>query len=216
MNKNLIAVVVALLAAIGGYFIYQNNSAKTQSASTATQEVLPEHLADRVLGDANAKVTIVEYANFTCTHCGEFHRTVFPKLKSEFIDTGKVKLVYREIIGDGPGILATSLARCVPADQYFGMAGVLFENQQTWAYDQTSIEGVREALKKYASLAGLSVEKFDKCLDDKTTQKEILDHVQKNAEADKVEGTPTFLLNGKLVDSWQWDGLKATIEKELQ
>ena len=168
------------------------------------------------MGEADALVTIVEYANFTCSHCGDFHRTVFDQLKTEYIDTGKVKLVYREVIADGPGVLATSLARCLPENQYFGMASMLYTNQQEWAYSQESLDGVKAQLTKYANLAGLSKDDLNACFDDTAKQEEMLDNSRKNAEADKVQGTPTLILNGKTVKNWAWPELKAEIEAALK
>lgn len=214
MKKILMAALPIAALTIGGYF-YMNQ--KTVDAGHAEQtETLAPHLADRVLGDANAPLTILEYANFTCTHCGDLHRTVMPKLKAEYVDTGKVKIVYREIITDGPGVLATSLARCVPENQYFGMAATLYDGQKTWAYDQTSIDGVKAALKKYASLAGLAETDFDKCLNDTKMQEEMVAHAQANADKDKVQGTPTLILNGKAIESWQWEKLKVTLDEALK
>ena len=90
-------------------------------------------VAEMTMGEPDAPVTLVEYAMFTCPHCAAFNQDVFPRLKEEYIDTGKVRLVFREVYFNKPSLWAAMIARCAPADRYFGIADVLFETQATWA-----------------------------------------------------------------------------------
>ncbi len=110
-------------------------------AVTADQLMEPQALPDMVMGDANAPVTIVEYASMTCPHCAHFHETTLPALKEKYIDTGKVKLILREFPFDPRAAAAFMLARCAPPEQYFPMVDVLFKQQKTWA----SAENARRA-----------------------------------------------------------------------
>lgn len=176
---------------------------------------VPSHLADRALGADDAPVTLIEYANFTCIHCDRFHSDVFPALKEKYIDSGKVRLIYREIIGDGPGALATSLARCVDERQYFNMVTALYETDDAWLRSQKELGGVVAELTKLGVLAGLPKDKIQACFDDRGMQTEMLERVNKLAEADKVRGTPSFILNGKMVDEWSEEKLFAAIDKAL-
>ncbi len=213
MNKKIAIIAAIIIAAIAGFFILKPS--ESISSTETVQADLPSHLSDRFAGNPDASVTIIEYANYTCSHCGDFHNNVFDKLKTEYIDTNKVKFIHREVVTDGPGLLATSLARCLPENQYFGMASMLYKNQQEWAYNKESIDAVKEALSKYSNLAGLSVDALNACFDDKEKQEEMLEHFQALAKNDKIKGTPSIYVNGKYVENWQWDNLKAEIDAAL-
>ena len=129
------------------------------SAKAATPDLTtllePPALGDKILGKSDAPVTIVEYASATCPHCAAFHKDVFPQLKSEFIDTGKVKFIFREFPFDDLALAAFMLARCAPPEKYFPMLDVLFEQQQVWASKEARVE-----LGKIAQLAGIGEDGF--------------------------------------------------------
>lgn len=152
-------------------------------------------LPDIVLGDANAKVTIVEYASMTCGHCMHFHTTVFPDLKKKYIDTGKVRFVFREFPLDARAFAASMLARCAGStDKTMALVAALFDKQQDWAFVK---ENPTPKLFEIAKQAGFTQESFDKCL----TDQKLLDqltaiHTRAN-EVFGVNATPTFFINGK-------------------
>ena len=154
-----------------------------------------EMLADRVLGDPDAPITIIEYSSLTCPHCADFHTNTLPKLKVDYIDTGKAKLVYRDFpLGrDGRSIIAAMLARCAPPDRYFGFLDVLFRSQRNWALAPDPFA----ALSQIGQLGGISAADFEACMNDE----ELFNGVRKSkadAEAEfGVESTPTFIINGK-------------------
>jgi protein-disulfide isomerase len=152
----------------------------------------PPALGDKVLGRTDAPVTIVEYASATCPHCAAFHKDVFPQLKSEFIDTGKVKFIFREFPFDDLALAAFMLARCAPPEKYFPMIDVLFEQQKVWAS-----KDARTELAKIAQLAGIGQDGFDKCLKNADLAKGIMAIRDKAANTYGVEATPTFFVNGK-------------------
>ena len=106
-------------------------AAQAQEAPATTAD-LPA-VPDMVLGNADAKVTLVEYASYTCPHCANFHAAVFKDLKRDYIDTGKVKFVYREVYFDRYGLWAAMIARCGGATRYFGINSMLFDGQKEWA-----------------------------------------------------------------------------------
>ena len=114
----------ALLGAMALLF-----SACAEASPLPTEEALKE----RVLGQANAPVTIIEYSSLSCPHCAQFHNNVLPKLKKNYIDTGKVKLVYRDFPLGGPAYIAAMMARCAKPDRYFQFLDVLFRDQANWA-----------------------------------------------------------------------------------
>lgn len=168
------------------------------SAKAATPDLTtllePPALGDKILGKSDAPVTIVEYASATCPHCAAFHKDVFPQLKSEFIDTGKVKFIFREFPFDDLALAAFMLARCASPEKYFPMLDVLFEQQQVWASKEARVE-----LGKIAQLAGIGEDGFDKCLKNEDLAKGIMAIRDKAANTYGVEATPTFFVNGKLI-----------------
>lgn len=153
----------------------------------------PGPLEDMVMGDENAPVTIVEYASMTCPHCANFHTQVLPELKKNYVDTGKVKLIFREFPLDARAYAASMLARCADKQFYFPMTDVLFKQQSVWA----RAEDPRPALLQIAKLAGFTQESFEACL----KNQELLDNVNatrsKAAEEFGVNGTPSFFINGE-------------------
>lgn len=166
--------------------------AEAQDADVATLHKAPT-LGDMVLGPKEAPVTIVEYASATCGHCANFHNGTFKELKKEYVDTGKVRFIFREFPFDDLALAAFMLARCAPADKYFAMIDIIFEKQSVW------IRNPREELLKIAKLAGFTEEKFDKCLRDEKIAKgiaEIRDFANKQYG---VDSTPTFFINGKVL-----------------
>lgn len=178
-------------------------------ASTALPEV-PE----LVLGNPDAKVTVTEYASYTCPHCATFHDQVFKQLKSEFIDTGKVRFVYREVYFDRYGLWASIMARCGGEMRYFGLNGILFEKQREWAAsDDPGV--VIENLKKIGRTAGLTDPQLEACFKDEKLAEAMVAKFQQNMEADKVEGTPSIFINGEKHPNMSYADLKALIEAEL-
>lgn len=148
-------------------------------------------LPDRVLGDKNAPVTIIEYASFTCSHCSAANNITMPIIKKKYIDTGKVKLIYRDYPMDGISLKAAVLARCLPEDKYYPFIKIVHKNFKAWLDTPQPVE----TLTQYAQMSGLSPEKAKACLED-TKLMDALIAVRKEAtEKYKVQATPTFILN---------------------
>lgn len=157
----------------------------------------PGPLGDHVIGKEDAPVTIVEYASFTCGHCASFHINTFPKLKEKYIDTGKVKLIFRPF-PTGPAelsIAAAMLAHCAGKERYFAMTSALMETQRNWMATQDPVP----MLQKLSSQAGIDEAKFKQCLSDQTLAAEIQRTGLRGYETFGVEGTPTFFINGTIV-----------------
>ncbi|MBX9619925.1 MAG: DsbA family protein [Hyphomicrobiales bacterium] len=154
----------------------------------------PGPLGDKVLGAETAKVTIIEYASMTCPHCAAFHTETLPKLKEKYIDTGLVKLIFREFPLDPLAAGASILARCAPGDRYFPMIDVLYRLQRNWAAANDPVA----ALLQIARQTGFTQESFEACLRNQS----LLDGV--NAERDRasrrfgVSSTPTLFINGQV------------------
>jgi protein-disulfide isomerase len=148
---------------------------------------------DRVLGKADAPVTIIEYFSLTCPHCADFAEHTFPKVKAEWIDTGKAKLVYRDYPLDRNALKAAMVARCGPPERYPAFVETLFQQQLVWGPQQDPTT----ALKRIASLGGISPEQFDKCVADEALSKAIVAGEFEAKQKYGVESTPTFFINGK-------------------
>lgn len=146
----------------------------------------------RVLGNPAAPVTIYEFSSLGCSHCADFHLNMLPQLKKDYIDTGKVKLVFADFPIDGRSMKAAMLARCMPADKYFDFLSVLFKKQLTWGLSFKA----EKLLASYAELEGLSKEEANRCMADDDTAKEIMAVRQDALEKLRIQGTPSFLVRG--------------------
>lgn len=151
-------------------------------------------LADLAIGSDNAKVTIVEYASMTCGHCMAFHTKVFPEIKKKYVDTGKVRFVFREFPLDARAFAASMLARCAGPDKALPMIDVLFHKQADWAYVETN---PTPKLFEIAKQAGFTQESFDKCLTDQKLLDQLTAMHTRANEVFGVNATPTFFINGK-------------------
>jgi protein-disulfide isomerase len=169
-------------------------------------------LGDRVMGDPNAPVTIVEYASLTCPHCASFHKNTLPEIKKDYIDTGKAKLVFREVYFDQYGLWAGMIARCGGDGPYFGYVGTLYEKQQEWARSQDIVG----ELQRIGRLGGLSADRMQACLSDEAFMTSLVEDFQKNAGADQINATPTFIVNGEKVSgAISAQEMSALIDKHL-
>ena len=164
------------------------------AASAATAAPSTEQaLAERSLGRADAPVTIIEYSSLTCPNCADFHRDVFGKLKSTFIDTGKVRYVLRDFPLEPRAMAAAIVARCVAPDRYFGFIEMLFADQQAWARSKDLLN----ELQVRAQLAGLSSDDFNACLNNSALMQGIQKRAEEGQKQYGIESTPSFIVNGK-------------------
>jgi protein-disulfide isomerase len=153
----------------------------------------PGPLPDIVMGDANAPVTIVEYASMTCPHCAHFHQKVLPQVKAKYIDTGKAKLIFREFPLDNLAIGVSMLARCSEPSKFNAFVSTMFKTQQVWAAGEGS---PLPKLKEITKQAGFTDEAFDKCLANQKLQDDVVAVRTRADENFNITGTPTFFLNG--------------------
>ncbi|MGE5502795.1 MAG: DsbA family protein [Actinomycetota bacterium] len=174
------AVVVALLA--GG-------------AVRAADD--PGYKIDQVMGDPKAPITIVEYASLTCPHCAHFHETTLPKLKQEWIDTGKAKLIYRDFptAPAGLSVGASMIAHCAGPDRYFGVLSLLFRSQEKWAGAKDPLAAIKQQVK----FAGITEDKVDACLKDQELANAIQARAKDANQKFGIDGTPTLMVDGKII-----------------
>ena len=166
-------------------------------AQSAADVAKPVSLPDMALGPANAPVTITEYASMTCPHCAAFNAEVFPKIKSTYIDTGKIRYVFREFPLDIKAAAGSMLARCISKDdagKYFAVVDMLFRQQSDWVMKNTT-----ETLTRIGKQAGLSEKAVEDCLKDQALLDKIAADQKYAAEVLKVNSTPTFFINGDVI-----------------
>jgi protein-disulfide isomerase len=165
------------------------------TAQSASDVARPGSLPDMALGSANAAVTIVEYASMTCPHCAHFNETVFPRIKSEYIDTGKLRYVFREFPLDDIALAASTMARCVAKDdaaKYFALVDILFRQQKDLAATPLA------TINRIGKQAGFSEQAIKACVDDDPSTKQKVNADLKYAnEKLGIDGTPTFFVNGE-------------------
>ncbi|WP_421739370.1 DsbA family protein [Caulobacter sp.] len=152
---------------------------------------------DMTLGNANAKVTVIEYASATCSHCARWNADVYPAFKAKYVDTGKVNYVYREILTAPAEVAAASflMARCAGKDKYFQVVDSVYRSQE----EMFTTGQFREVLVRIAQSAGMDEAKFNACVSDEKALKAINSRVEKYSKEQSIQGTPTFVVNGKKV-----------------
>jgi len=165
-------------------------------AQEQTPQQTPE---DRVLGKADAPITIFEYASLTCPHCAAFDRETLPKVKENWIDTGKAKLIFRDFPLDGLALRAAMLARCAPPDRFYGFIDTLFQSQQTWEHAKDPME----ALEHIARLGGMTEEQFKSCMKNEQVSNAVVGSETLAQKEYGVNSTPTFFINGTKIEGAQ-------------
>ena len=150
---------------------------------------------EKVLGDPGASVTIIEFASLSCPHCAEFHKTRFDWLKENYIDTGKVRFIFRDFPLNRPALLGSMVAHCADPSKYFAYLSLLFKNQEKWAFSQP----VEEQLVKLARVSGMGQEKLLNCLQDEALAERIIQSRLESQNTYNIESTPSFLVGDQLI-----------------
>ena len=189
--------LLALSAAVAALAAFGARAETTAPAVTAT----PAPVEDFVIGDPAAKLTLAEFLSVTCPHCAHFHAEIYPKLKADYLDTGKVKLEVHEVYRNQLDLYGALVARCGGQMRYVGIVDLLFDKQADWA-GSGDVAAVVDQLKKIGRTAGMTNEEVDACLQDQSVAETLVAHFQadqtKNFPNDSFEGTPTFMINGVL------------------
>ena len=193
------SMVAALVAGAFGAAAAMPALAQSKGPTEVPVEELMKQvgLPDLATGPADAKVTVVEYASMTCPHCAHFTKDVWPALKSKYVDTGKVRFVFREYPLNDLAIAGSMLARCAGNDKAFELIEVLFQKQDEWAFGEGNAV---PRLFELAKQAGFTQESFNKCLTDQKLLDEIVAGRTRGKDVFGVEATPTFFINGKKLD----------------
>lgn len=169
---------------------------------------------DMSIGDPDAPVTVVEYASFTCPHCASFHANVLPRLKEQFIDTGQVQWIKREVYFDRPGLWAGMLARCGDDARYFPMVDLLYQNQREWAASSDPAV-IAEELRRLGRRTGLTNEEVDACLQDAEMAQSMVAVYQHHATRYGINSTPSFVVDGERHSNMSFDAFADLIGSRL-
>jgi len=213
-----ILTLVAALAAVAlGSALFMGRPASEAlvmpalAEDTAIEDLV---LPDRVLGDPEAPVTVVEYASYTCGHCGNFHGDQFKKLKAEYIDTGKVRFIHREVYFDRIGLWGGIIANCGGDMRYYGISGMLYDQQDQWLASSEAAT-IIESLRTIGKVAGLNDDELDACLADEDMVTRLVATYQHHAGADEINATPTLVIDGEKHSNMSYEALKEIIEARL-
>lgn len=168
--------------------------------------------SDYVLGKADAPVTVIEFASFTCPHCATFANDTLPQIETAYIDSGKVKLVFRQFPLNGLDLRAGMMARCAPREQYFNITKILFQTQKSWV----SAEDPTAALAQIGGMAGLPKDKVDACLADNGVADAIVKGMQDAQTEYQISATPTLVVEGEKIEgAASFDTLEAIFDRKL-
>jgi protein-disulfide isomerase len=167
-------------------------------AAARAQAAPDPRLADRVLGNPDARVTVIEYFSLTCGHCAAFHRETMPQVKTALIEPGRIRMVYRDFPLDQLGLAAAGIARSLPPERYDAFISALFANQERWAFGRGGGSPADE-LFKLAALAGMDRATFDRVSVDQALQRGILENRLRAQQEHNVSSTPTFVFGSRVV-----------------
>ncbi len=233
--KNLsftVAAIVVFLLTGGMYlsgkgFVMQDdgqiilmNHANAQDNVPPTAPIIPDNTVlptNHVIGSSDAPITLYEYSSFGCSHCADFHLQILPKLQSEFIDKGLLRISFIPLPADKSSMDAALLAECVPSDKYFEFIEMLFKKQRRWGLNRDP----QKVLKQYAVLYGVPENKTDSCLHNDDNAREIILNRQNAISTLGIRGTPSFVIswNGhnELISGLKpYNTLKDIIESKLE
>jgi protein-disulfide isomerase len=197
----ILGVIILLIAAGGGawYYFSGDEDDDTATATATTGPVYEPLPTDHTFGNPKAGVTVIEYASPTCPICANFTMNLYPKLKSDYIDKGRIFYVYRTFLRNPDDLSAEKLARCLPKDKYMAFMDLLFRSQQKWDYEfgVPSPDGVHTALLQLVGTMGMPAADADRCIADRKEEDALVKVGVDGETKYKVGGTPTFVINGK-------------------
>jgi len=223
----LIAIAAVALIVAGGVLFLQTSrpdsglvtlgaaQAQNETQNQAQDGAVDTSLVtEMVLGDPDAAIEVIEYASFTCPHCKTFHAGPFQQLKADYIDTGKIRFVYREVYFDRFGLWAGMVARCGGADRYFGITDLIYDRQAEWSRAGSPAE-VAEGLRRIGRTAGLDADRLDACLTDEDMARAMIAVWEENRIADEITSTPSFVIDGEKYGNMPYSEFAAILDDKL-
>jgi protein-disulfide isomerase len=228
--KRILPLVAAALVGVGAYFLFvyepSNSAPQTAAVTSDTSVDVADNadenadldtasIPDMMIGNQDAKVTVIEYASYTCPHCASFHAGTYKVLKRDYIDTGKINFVFREVYFDRYGLWASMIARCAGPDKFFGMTDLMFKNQSLWTRAGEPAAIIDE-LRKIGRLAGMDGDTLEACLNDDEKAKTLVAWYQEKAGADNIDSTPSFVINGKKYSNMSFVEMSGILDAAIE
>jgi protein-disulfide isomerase len=217
MKRRSLIIGAAAATAGGGWALKRALSTDATPAPSDASDRIADYVSpieEMVQGSDSAKVTLIEYASFTCSHCAAFHATAYQKLKSDYISTGKIKYVYRDVFFDRYGVWASMVARCGGKEKFFGIAELIYAEQGKWARAGSPADVANE-LRKLGRVAGLNAVELEACMQDKKHAEDLVGWYQHNAKVDNIVSTPSFVIGGKTYKNMSYEDMQELIDAEL-
>ena len=184
------------------------------NAQSSDADAEATEIIDMVQGAEDAPITVIEYASFTCPHCARFHSDVYKLLRKNYIDTGKIKFIFREVYFDKYGMWASMIARCSGPDRFFGMTDLILNSQNTWARAGDDL-AIVEALRKIGRLSGMEDVALDSCLQDGDKLRALVGWYKENAQRDGIQSTPSFLIDGQPYKNMNYEEFAKILDEKL-
>jgi len=208
MNRRILLLASAITLGVGlsGLPAFAQEAAPAEEAGA---------IFEMVLGNPDSKVEVIEYASFTCPHCAAFAQNQFVSIKANYIDTGLIKFVYRDVYFDRFGLWAAMIARCGNnTDRFFGLTEMLYEQQRDWLAGGDPAT-IASNLKTMGKVAGLDDAAIEACTTDAAYAQGLVDWYTENAERDEITSTPSFLINGEKYTNMTYEDFAAILDAEL-
>lgn len=199
-------------ASVIGQTLIQPSAAQAQT--TNGDAVDTSRVLEMEMGNPDAAVTIIEFASYTCPHCQHFHADVWPTLKAEYIDTGKVRFIYREVYFDAYGLWAALVARCGGPMRYFGISDILYDEQSQWARGADA-NAVADSLRRIGRRAGMTDDELNQCLTDRDMATAMMQVYQNGMQEYGIQGTPSFVINGVTHSNMPIDEFRSILDPLL-
>ncbi len=222
-RRIVLAGLGAGVLAVGGYALIQPTSqtatsllpvgaANAQETASSDDAALPEVL-EMAMGAEDAPVTVIEYASFTCPHCRSFHENVMPLIKANYIETGQVRFIYREVYFDRPGLWAAMIARCAGPLRYFGIVDLIYDGQSEWT--QGDPAQIADNLRRIGRTAGLEDATLDQCLTDADMAQAMVAQYEAHRAEHDISGTPSFVIDGELYSNMSYEDFASRLDERL-
>lgn len=215
-RRTLLASLGVAIVGGGAYFLTKPQTSGDPllgAANAQSTDVDTSGIKEMAIGDENAPITIVEYASFTCPHCASFHANQYPQLKANYIETGKVRFIYREVYFDRPGLWASMMARCGGDSRFFAIADMLYARQREWT--QGDGGAVASNLRKIGLSVGIDADELDACMADGEMAQNLVGWYRENADADQVQSTPILIIDGEKFSNMSYGDLSALLDEKL-
>ncbi|WP_371061045.1 DsbA family protein [Rhodosalinus sp. 5P4] len=218
MTRYIVPAALALVLVVGGAFWLTRAPSAPEGLPMAAEaqgaEVDTSSVTEMALGDPDAPVTVIEYASFTCPHCASFHTGPFEQIKENYVDTGKVRFIHREVYFDKYGMWASLIARCAGPDRYFGIVDLIYDGQSEWSRAGSDL-AIANELRKIGRMAGMDNDRIEACLTDADKLRTLVAWYQENATEHDIEATPSFVIDGEKYSNMGYSDFARILDEKL-